>query len=302
MADKSGIEWTEATWNPIAGCKAVSPGCDHCYAAREAAGRLSKLPAYAGLAVYPEQDQADAYRGRPAPPAEFTGEVRMLPDRMDQPLRWRKPRRIFVNSMSDLFHEDVPAWYIAEILDVIRQTPRHTYQILTKRHARMRSLLSRPEFAELTGWPLPNVWLGVSVENQHWADVRIPALQATPAAVRWLSCEPLLGSIPGLHLSGIGWVVAGGESGPGARVMAPDWVRGIRDQCEKAGVPFLFKQWGEWAPTGWMGAGYARPDRWFVSTSQPRVHPKEGEEMVRMGKRKAGRLLDGVLHDEYPAA
>jgi len=200
MGDHSSIQWTEATWNPIVGCTHVSEGCDHCYAARETSGRLSRHPAYAGLAV----------AGR------FTGEVRLLPERLDQPLRWRKPRLIFVNSMSDLFHDGVPDEYVAKVFAVMAESPWHTFQVLTKRPGRMASLLNRPEFPKLVDravcefpdlgyplrengwlgeWPLPNVWLGTSVETQKWANVRVPKLVETPAVVRFLSCEPLLGPL-----------------------------------------------------------------------------------------------------------
>lgn len=344
MADDSKIEWTEATWNPIVGCTAVSPGCDHCYAAREASGRLSHLPLYAGL----------ANRG------VFTGEVRLVPERLTQPLRWTKPRRVFVNSMSDLFHKDVPDDFIAKVFAVMALAPRHIFQVLTKRHGRMRSLLSDPDFKVLVAlaalefddvilsgpWPLPNVWLGVSVENQQWADIRIPALLDTPAAVRWLSMEPLLGSVdlrrslarwqPGddqpwtgdrLHTRDVlGWVVAGGESGPNARPMHPDWARSLRDQCAAAGVPFFFKQHGEWEPIGPLyPQGDDDPDP-YDDAHMEAVHlevienrtvielerdgyiaegHQPGDErtwlMGRVGKKRAGRVLDGRTHDEYPA-
>lgn len=184
MADHSGIEWTEATWNPVVGCTHVSAGCDHCYAAREASGRLSHLPLYAGLASG----------------GKFTGEVRLVEERLEQPLRWRRPRRVFVNSMSDLFHEAVPGEFIAQVFVVMSMARQHTFQVLTKRHGRMRSLFNSDHFQELAGraafdliqrekrkvgwtWPLPNVWLGVSVEDQQWADLRVPALlgSTTPA-------------------------------------------------------------------------------------------------------------------------
>lgn len=191
MADNSKIEWTEATWNPVTGCTKVSPGCDHCYA----------------------ETFAERFRGVPGHHFENGFDVTLRPERLDQPLRWKRPRRIFTNSMSDLFHKDVPDRFIAEVFAVMALAPQHTFQMLTKRHSRMRSLLSSPNFPELVQraidawfddpddqpavgpWPLRNVWLGVSVENQHWADIRIPALLETPAAVRWLSCEPLLGPV-----------------------------------------------------------------------------------------------------------
>jgi protein gp37 len=271
---KSSIEWTDSTWSPVTGCTKVSPGCDHCYA----------------------ETIARRFAGQPTFPNGF--DVTLRPDRLDVPLRWKKPRRIFVNSMSDLFHKDVPDEHIAKIFAVMAATPRHTYQVLTKRHARMRALLSSKAFHELLErehldltvnqhpeiaqprqtYPLANVWLGVSVENQQWADIRIPALLKTPAAIRFISAEPLLGPLDlTSHLlvpcpcckgephddgcghcddaacdngfvRGLHWVIVGGESGHGARAMHPDWVREIRDACTQTHTPFLFKQWGEWGP------------------------------------------------------
>lgn len=240
MSDNSAIEWTEASWNPVTGCTKVSPGCDHCYAERI----------------------TERFHG----PGSFT-EVKLHPDRLNLPLRWRKPRRVFVNSMSDLFHQDVPDEFIGSVFEVMAKTPQHTYQVLTKRHRRMLSLLRRwagegtrhdwagPGTAVFRRhdmawvgpipWSLPNVWLGVSVEDQRWADIRIPALLDTPAAVRWLSCEPLLGSVDlRKYLRYIDWVVVGGESGPGARRMDPAWAQAIVDQCALAGVPVFVKQLG----------------------------------------------------------
>lgn len=315
MADKSAIEWTEATWNPIAGCTAVSPGCDHCYAARDASGRLAHLPLYAGLA------KAGA----------FTGEVRLVPERLDQPLRWRRPRRVFVNSMSDLFHDGVPDEFITEVFARMWWAPEHTFQVLTKRHGRMRSLVPRiePLLRELEHdlalvdcptpltWPLPNVWLGVSLEDQQWADIRVPALLDTPAAVRWLSCEPLLGPLDLTWCDGINalerdwiggpgggsgaphpfvdWVVVGGESGPGARPMHPDWARSLRDQCVEAGVPFFFKQWGEWCDRDQL-----HPDVWQRIDAAVNLGQEHHPQPMRVGKKRAGRLFDGRTWDEYP--
>jgi protein gp37 len=351
MADHTAIEWTDATWPVTVGCDHVSPGCDHCYAAKLTSGRLKHRPEYAGLAE----------NGR------FNGTVRTLPDRLDWPLKWRKPRRVFVCSMSDLFHDSVPDEFIARVFAVMALTPRHTFQVLTKRHARMRTTLGRHGFWTRVGlaaledhdrWPpnegvsldahaLPNVWLGVSVETQQWADIRIPALLDTPAAVRWISAEPLLGpvnlnSLPdGVKLDGgprgssalteacpscggwgadcgvddyhfvrrhggLDWVVAGGESGAGARPAHPDWFRQLRDQCQTAGVPFLFKQWGNWAPTGAHGVGVPRPRRLFLTPST--VDPvtcctiPAGPEVANVGKKTAGRELDGRTWDEYPIA
>lgn len=336
MGDKSKIEWTEATWNPTVGCTHVSPGCDNCYAASLASGRLAGTPTYAGLASG----------------GKFTGEVRLLPDRLGQPLRWRRPRVIFVNSMSDLFHDDIPNEYIARVFAVMHDAEQHTFQILTKRHARLRSLLNSEDFygqfvgavAELRAaeqryanpnvrWPLPNVWLGVSVETQQWADIRVPALLDTPAAVRFLSCEPLLGPLRLSHglydwdeldqsyvcrdhgwpecsqspaCNRIDWVIAGGESGARARPMHPDWARTLRDQCAAAGVPYFFKQAGEF--TWQVGGGYREPDL-YVSRETGQALPDhevpavgDWQGLWRVGKREAGRELDGRTHDEYPAA
>ncbi|HEX5772224.1 MAG TPA: phage Gp37/Gp68 family protein [Nocardioidaceae bacterium] len=264
MADKSAIEWTDATWNPVTGCTEVTPGCDNCYA----------------------KTFAERWRGIEGHYFEQGFDVVLRPDKLTLPLTWRKPRRVFVNSMSDLFHKDVPDEFIARVFAVMAATPQHTYQLLTKRHGRMRSLLrdecgchvagthfrSAMEWAATPhsptyvpglksglfhrmSWPLPNVWLGVSVEDQARANLRIPALLDTPAAVRWLSCEPLLGPVDlrrtdkdALVDGGIDWVVVGGESGHGARPMAPHWARDLRDQCTSAGVPFFFKQWGGRTP------------------------------------------------------
>lgn len=283
MADKTGIEWTDATWNPVTGCTEVSPGCDHCYA----------------------KTFAERWRGTRGHYFENGFDVQLRPDKLDQPLRWRKPRKIFVNSMSDLFHDSVPDEYIAQVFAVMCHASHHTFQVLTKRHARMRSLLSSDAFRELVFtsteldprspdgatdiladyWPLPNVWLGVSAENQQWANIRIPALLGTPAAVRFVSAEPLLGHIdlrlldahskqqpdmvydavngyygvPGLWRqktsARLDWVIAGGESGPGARLMELGWACGLQKQCASAGVAFHFKQTGsvlarEWGLSG----------------------------------------------------
>ncbi len=343
MSDKSSIEWTDATWNPVTGCTEVSPGCDNCYA----------------------KTFAERWRGTPGHHFEQGFDVVLRPERLDQPLRWKKPRRVFVNSMSDLFHEAIPDEFIGEVFGRMGCAPQHTFQVLTKRHGRMRSLLRRwsdhstkgctcpqdercsvPVDVKHGSWPLPNVWLGVSVENQQWADIRIPVLLETPAAVRWLSCEPLLGpvdlhAVPGLNgqyghagrHNGIGtpecprmshhhhdercrfpidWVVVGGESGPGARPMHPDWARSLRDQCAAASVPFFFKQWGNWAP---LAPVDARPGDSIV-TDDGAVHQiprdrfdsfplelrRRSYAVRRDGKKAAGRELDGRTWDEYPAA
>lgn len=305
MGDGTGIEWTDATWNPLVGCTKVSSGCDNCYAE-------TFVNRFAGSKGFPERFDTVVLRDQ-----------RFL----SQPLRWRRPRRVFVNSLSDLFHTDVPDEFIATVFAVMAEARRHTFQLLTKRHGRMRSLLNSDRWPQMVAdagcalpdwgvplisearcaptWPLPNVWLGVSVEDQKHADLRIPALLGTPAAVRWISAEPLLGpvdltrlpfpawtgmstgqpaavvdavggryGVPGMwqaKATGLDWVVCGGESGPASRPMHPDWACSLRDQCETVGVPFLFKQWGS--------------------------HDEHG---VRMGKHRAGRYLGGVLHDGYP--
>lgn len=338
MSDGTKIEWTDATWNPVTGCTRVSPGCENCYIDWAPPFRIN------------DRHFRDADGQRSHAIGSTTG-VLLHPDRLDQPLRWTKPRRVFVNSLSDLFHDDVPDEYIARVFAVMALAPRHTFQVLTKRHGRMRSLLSSgtfgnlvadrlvglgAEYAELpNGWPLPNVWLGVTVENQQYADFRIPALLDTPAAVRFLSCEPLLGRVTfrwakwaplinASHLDslrGIDWVICGGESGKDARPMHPDWARTLRDECVEAGVPFFFKQWGEWAPHRLDGGEHTnsllsrtrfqydtirfRPDG-EQYTGADVGHPDTGysapgmASMLRVGKRKAGRLLDGRTWDEYP--
>ncbi len=258
MSDKSAIEWTDATWVTITGCSRVSEGCRHCYAERLTGTRLSHNAKYAGLTRLSGREH------------KWTGQIRLHEDELLKPLSWRKPRRIFVNSMSDTFHEKVPFEFVDKIFRVMSLSWRHHFQILTKRPERMAEYLNedRPNHKRIgwsanetpprpIKWPLPNVWLGTSVEDQATADERIPHLLRCPAAVRFLSCEPLLGPIdfrkvPGFNLAGQAgvdllrnlWVIVGGESGPGARPMRPDWARSLRDQCQAAGVPFFFKQMG----------------------------------------------------------
>lgn len=245
MANNSSIEWTEATWNPIAGCAIVSPGCTNCYAMRMA-HRLQamKQPKYSGL--------TRLSGGRP----KWNGKIRLDYSALELPLTWRNGKTIFVNSMSDLFHESVPIEFIQSVFSVMRITPRHTYQVLTKRSER---LLELSPFIE---WP-HNVWMGVSVESRAYVG-RIEHLRQTSAAIKFLSLEPLIGDLGVLDLTGINWVIAGGESGPGSRPLSPDWVRSIRDQCRKSRVAFHFKQWG--GPN----------------------------------KKKTGRLLDGRTWDQMP--
>jgi protein gp37 len=373
MADTTSIEWTDATWNPITGCSVHSPGCTHCYAMKLAGTRMKHHWSRKGLTV-------DTKAG-----PVWSGEVRFNEEWLDQPLRWKRPRMIFVCAHADLFHEKVPDEWIDRIFAVMALCPQHKFQVLTKRADRMRNyFLSQAKVREQEigqaiidiandrwlkdplagfGLPLPNIWLGVSVEDQQRADERIPDLLATPAAVRWLSCEPLLGpvnlnEVPAEAggnarplfgpLSGycarhhpkrdcgcpqqqakLDWVVAGGESGADARPMHPDWARSLRDQCAAAGVPFLFKQWGEWLPIfekpwdaiaakrwpdpavqspfrhvvwsddGWeqMNGCWNDSDDWYVAPD----YQQPEQELAQVGKKAAGRLLDGVEHNGFPA-
>lgn len=301
----TAIEWTDVTWNPVTGCSLVSPGCDNCYAAREAAGRLSGHDAYRGLAVRPVVGG----------PAQFTGELRLHPDRLDQPSRWRKPRMVFVNSMSDLFHRDLPLSFLEQVWRSMVAAPHHTYQILTKRPERIATALGPEGIAWYTVEapvlrPQPGIWIGTSIETDRYT-FRAGHLRSTPAAVRFLSLEPLLGPLPSLNLDGINWVIAGGESGPGARPMHPDWVRDIRDRCITAGIPFFFKQWGEYryveeahAP----GSSDRFPSRPWIAVRPSGHHGVDliaatGDAvMQRVGKKRAGRQLDGRTWDEMPEA
>jgi protein gp37 len=239
MADKSAIEWTEATWNPVTGCDRVSAGCDHCYALTLAA-RLKAM----GQPKY----QRDGDLRTSGPGFGIT----MHPAELEIPRRWRRPRVIFVNSMSDLFHPQVSADFVTRVFEVMAETPQHTYQILTKRPKRARQLLR--------GWtPAPNVWLGVSIEDDNVVD-RADVLREVPVAVRFLSLEPLLGPLPSLDLAGIDWVIVGGESGPEYRPMREEWVLDLRDRCQAAGVPFFFKQWG--GPTPKSGGRVLEQQTW----------------------------------------
>ncbi|RFC65037.1 phage Gp37/Gp68 family protein [Fulvimarina endophytica] len=372
MADNTKIEWTDATWNPITGCSVVSPGCTNCYAMKLAGSRMKNHPSRAGLT-----------RESKAGPV-WTGEVRLNEQWLDQPLRWSKPRMIFVCAHGDLFAEGVPDEWIDRVFAVMALADHHRFQVLTKRPERMRKYLLSPEVKSriamamavysssatldairrwsslwgtrtAEGWPLPNVWLGVSVEDQTRADERIPILLDTPAALRWISAEPLLGPLDfcktsaamtfpnhpwrnGPILQGIDWIVAGGESGPGARPMHPDWIRSLRDQCEAAEVPFLFKQWGEWVPICEMEE--EATNACYRSNRIAKDHEDQGTldevygrrqikpshvlhrdgsrhgilepmafqagtgamTMFAIGKKAAGRTLGGVTHDGFPDA
>ena len=240
MSEISAIEWTDATWNPVRGCTKISPGCKHCYA----------------------EVFAERFRGVPGHPYEQGFDLRLVPEKLAEPLRWQTPKMIFVNSMSDLFHEGVPDDYIEAVARVMVKAKWHTYQILTKRSPRMTSLLhGRLRFASKAS----HIWWGVSVENKEYGLPRLRDLQKSPASVKFLSVEPLLEGMGHLNLTGIDWVIVGGESGPGARPLQKEWVTEIRDQCREAGIPFFFKQWGG----------------------------------VR--KKSAGRALDGRTYDAFPA-
>lgn len=361
MTGKTKIEWTEKTWNPIVGCSVVSPGCTNCYAMRTANQRLDgnpKAPHYEGA--------TQRVNGNPV----WTGKVSLAAERtLMAPLRWKKPAMIFVNSMGDLFHESVPDEWIDRVFAVMSMCPQHTFQVLTKRAYRMRNYVNCMVNSDDPGIAyavddlggdysnsdavLPNVWLGVSAEDQARADERIPLLLDTPAAIRFVSCEPLLGdvdltAIPApryvpedheldwkfnslvtgddyrllddsgkwFHGEGdyrdcnIDWVIAGGESGPGARPMHPDWARSLRDQCAAASVPFFFKQWGEWVLGALegvdMGAAFmACEDTYGTFTAWTGSPCREfrqcgAEFMARIGKKAAGRLLDGREWNDMP--
>lgn len=239
MSDGTAIEWTDATWNPVRGCTKISDGCKHCYA----------------------ETFAERFRGVKGHPYEHGFDLRLIPGKLADPLRWRTPKMIFVNSMSDLFHEDIPAEYVKAVADVMVAANWHTYQVLTKRSDRLQKLLNASLRA---AGHARHIWWGVSVENKKYGLPRIQDLRNANAAVRFLSVEPLLEDLGKLDLKGIDWVIVGGESGPGARPMKKEWVVSVRDQCRDAGVAFFFKQWGG----------------------------------VR--KSAAGRQLDGKTYDEFP--
>lgn len=328
MGDKTGISWTDATWNPVRGCSRVSEGCRNCYAEKVAARFSGPGQPYEGLA------------DRTRKGSKWTGDVRVIPEHLADPLRWKAPRRIFVNSMSDLFHEKLTNEEIATVFGVMASCPQHTFQVLTKRAKRMRewfrwaddegkkhdllvfkpralltcawaacagdawgdvepheklgSLPSREVFG--SAWPLPNVWLGVSVENQDAADERVPELLKTPAAVRFLSCEPLIGPVdlakasPNARslIEDLDWLIAGCESGPGARACDVDWLRSLRDQCLAANVPIWVKQ--------------AAPAQGTWASGAPRPAPID---IGPGAKHKAGSVielpyLDGFQYKEFP--
>ena len=349
MGDRTQIEWTDATWNPVRGCSRVSEGCRNCYAERQAIRMAGEGKPYEGLVT-----------STPNGP-RWTGEVRLVPELLDQPIRWQRPRRIFVNSMSDLFHPSVPFKFIAAVFGVMAKAPHHTFQVLTKRPERAVEFFSwlgsleagageghwhigpdlvcmsyaAPHCAAASDpeppWPLPNVWLGTSIEDQKTADERIPHLLKCPAAVRWVSAEPLIGAVDltrvssaglgwgcrtfdplnmrksdGEALDGLDWIVVGGESGPGARPMHSIWARCLRDQCMEAGVPFLFKQWGRFLPDeqGPLLSGKCEGmDSNGAPSSDLHSTIPEGPNHLwfyPLGKKHTGRELDGRAWTQYP--
>jgi protein gp37 len=279
VALKSSIEWTESTWNPTTGCDQTSPGCDHCYALT-----LSRRLKAMGNPKY----QVD---GDPSTSGPGFG-ISLHPEQLALPHKWRSPRTIFVNSMSDLFHPQVPDDFIVAVFEVMESTPRHTYQVLTKRAQRLSRL------ATTLPWP-SNVWMGVSIENSKYA-FRANHLRKVPASVRFISAEPLLGPLQGLNLQGIHWLIAGGESGPGARPMHPRWVRDLRDQCVRDQVAFFFKQWGAWAPDSEKGAVPVSIEG-VILRDMPRVTvPGAPVQMRRVGKGVAGRRIDNRTWNQMP--
>ncbi len=326
------IEWTDATWNPLTGCDKISPGCKNCYAEKMAL-RLQKMG---------QSNYANGFA------------LTLQPHMLEHPLRWKKPRMIFVNSMSDLFHKDVPFEFIDEVFAVmmasgILDNRHHTFQVLTKRPERMLEYLTHRPPVEMVQawakagdrhitmdnedilfsetvmsqtchdwdkdgtnssgseykqwgylkdvWPLHNVWLGVSVEDRKYGLPRIDYLCQIPAAVRMLSCEPLLEDLGEVDLTGIHWVITGGESGPNARPAHPDWFRSLRDQCQAAGVAFHFKQWGEYCRSNQLPPNGHSSGEWLARIDRTTV---EGDVVYRVGKKAAGRLLDGREHNDFP--
>lgn len=332
MADKTGIEWTDATWNPVRGCTRVSEGCRNCYAETVAARFNGPGQPYEGLA------------SRTSSGPRWTGKVRFVEEHLTQPIRWKRPRKIFVNSMSDLFHESLSFEQIDQVMGIISAADQHIFQVLTKRPKRMREYFSSRTFVGC--WrgpkpePLPWLWLGTSVEDQSTADERVPELLGTPAALRFVSYEPALGAVDftkvdlqkrdrdwetwtdalagaaftcdshaevDVECNRLDWIICGGESGPNARPMHPDWARSVRDQCQAAGVPFFFKQWGEWVDASHPLFGRL-PEAalaWIDSAGRILNPPPTSEHadcltMKRVGKKVAGNLLDGQVWQQFP--
>ena len=308
---KSNIEWTEVTWNVLRGCSRVSEGCRNCYAEWTANRMSGPGGAYEGL--------VEKRNGRPG----WTGKIKLVEEKLAEPLGWKKPRTVFVNSMSDLFQERVPDEFIRKVFAVMADCPQHNFQVLTKRPERMREWVDNhgPKWSsEVTSSakPLHNVWLGVSAEDQQTLDERAGVLRGMPNAVPWVSLEPLLGPVDVRpYLDFLKWVVLGGESGPGARPMHPEWARSVRDQCQAAGVPFFFKQHGNYRVWQEIAAGFSNrtPQRpsWKGGFRGEMVEPKRpewagtfrivdtsGSGFVEVRKRRAGRELDGREHNDMP--
>ncbi len=292
------IEWCEETWNPIIGCSHVSPGCDNCYAERMA-GRLANMQSLTNYGQVVKWKESEKYSDYPI--GTWNGRTHLVESALEKPFHWKKPRTIFVCSMGDLFHESVPFEWIQEVWDVMASNPQHTFLVLTKRPERIlpffRYMGSRCKDAGFDSvpsqsddmlnylYPIDNVWLGVTAENQQQADKRIPILLQIPAAKRFVSVEPMLGPVDldtiTIPIERLDWVIVGGETGTGARPMHPDWVRSIRDQCVSAGVPFFFKQWGE----------YLLFEEFDIAMDGM---------FCKVGKKKAGHLLEGKIYNQKP--
>lgn len=281
---KSKIEWTEKTWNPITGCSKVSEGCRNCYA-ETMSNRLKAI----GLKEY--QQVINKKR--------FNGHINLIENKIEQPLHWKKTSKIFVNSMSDLFHKDVPLSFINKIWSIMKRTERHTYQILTKRPERAFECL-------MGNYVLKNVWIGVSIENQTSANLRRESFKKIPAKIKFISYEPALQKIDWSGWEFVDWMIAGGESGHHASPCHPDWIRSARDWSEKNNIPFLFKQWGQFIPSFQAGekaddiASYKKTygHRWVKN----RIEFPDGLCMVKVGKKAAGRILDGKIYNQYPGS
>ena len=307
----SKIEWTERTWNPIVGCSKVSAGCENCYAMRMA-WRLMHNPKmkdrYEGVVKKTEGGKVN-----------WTGKINMVPDVLHLPLEVKKPTTWFVNSMSDLFHEGVPFEYIDQVFVVMQQCPQHIFQILTKRTGRATEYFAWKRWCNgysFKEWPLANVWMGTSIENQKAAKERMFEFICLDAAVRFLSCEPLVGKVTLSHAwipedlkKELHWVIVGGESGPNARPMHPDWARSLRDECNELGIPFFFKQWGEYAPHEYIDNNGDDIVHMTPTEKDVIVINRNGNNefiagmvnMKKVGKKKSGRMLDGREWNEMPS-